>query len=116
MSKQPKVPKPQLYPSEIYQSGKPSPAQRPVRPRSLKGHPDIRSTKEYKQAARRWTSIMVGLPIIMYTSWVLYERGKFKSLIVPFNQIADNINLVYGNKSVKEIARPSLPDRSSNSS
>ncbi|RDH39588.1 hypothetical protein BDQ94DRAFT_133321 [Aspergillus welwitschiae] len=35
---------------------------------------DIRQTKEYKVAARRWISVMVGLPILMYTSWSLYER------------------------------------------
>ncbi|GFN13056.1 uncharacterized protein AtWU_02854 [Aspergillus tubingensis] len=35
---------------------------------------DIRQTKEYKLAARRWISVMVGLPILMYTSWSLYER------------------------------------------
>ncbi|KAL4974851.1 hypothetical protein BDW66DRAFT_138714 [Aspergillus desertorum] len=35
---------------------------------------DIRQTKEYKAAARRWISTIVALPILMYTSWVLYER------------------------------------------
>ena len=25
----------------------------------------------------RWTSAIVGLPIVMYTSWILYERSKF---------------------------------------
>ncbi|KAE8348703.1 hypothetical protein BDV28DRAFT_80218 [Aspergillus coremiiformis] len=35
---------------------------------------DIRQTKEYKLAARRWVSTIVALPILMYTSYVLYER------------------------------------------
>lgn len=36
----------------------------------------------YKAALRRWTSIIVGLPIAIVTSWMLYERlvlGKDKS-------------------------------------
>ncbi|KAL4899747.1 hypothetical protein BDW74DRAFT_107218 [Aspergillus multicolor] len=35
---------------------------------------DIRQTKEYKAASRRWISTIVALPILFYTSWVLYER------------------------------------------
>ncbi|QSS64498.1 hypothetical protein I7I51_01566 [Histoplasma capsulatum] len=35
---------------------------------------DIRNTKQYKTAARRWTSVMVALPILLYTSYALYER------------------------------------------
>ncbi|KAN0071549.1 hypothetical protein V8E54_010145 [Elaphomyces granulatus] len=35
---------------------------------------NIRQTKEYKIAARKWTSTIVALPILLYTSWVLYER------------------------------------------
>ncbi|KAJ5810219.1 uncharacterized protein N7503_002437 [Penicillium pulvis] len=63
------------YPSEQFRPGQPTPAPRPQRPRpSLKGHPDIRSTKEYKLAARRWTSTIVALPFLMYTSYILYER------------------------------------------
>ncbi|PWY93498.1 hypothetical protein BO94DRAFT_344547 [Aspergillus sclerotioniger CBS 115572] len=38
------------------------------------GVKDIRQTKEYKIAARRWLSTMVALPILMYTSWSLWER------------------------------------------
>ncbi|KAE8344182.1 hypothetical protein BDV24DRAFT_127546 [Aspergillus arachidicola] len=49
---------------------------------------DIRQTKEYKVAARRWLSTIVALPILMYTSYVLYER-------------------TYLNKSQKHLARPS---------
>ncbi|KAJ5622334.1 hypothetical protein N7528_005566 [Penicillium herquei] len=42
------------YPSEQFKPGQTTPAGRPQRPPrpSLKGHPDIRSTKEYKAAAR----------------------------------------------------------------
>ncbi|PKY02036.1 hypothetical protein P168DRAFT_292152 [Aspergillus campestris IBT 28561] len=46
--------------------------QRP--PLSGMGVRDIRQTKEYKVAARRWLSTIVALPVFMYTSWVLYER------------------------------------------
>ncbi|PYH47325.1 uncharacterized protein BP01DRAFT_354521 [Aspergillus saccharolyticus JOP 1030-1] len=35
---------------------------------------DIRQTKEYKAAARKWLSTIVALPILMYTSYILYER------------------------------------------
>lgn len=28
----------------------------------------------------RWLSTIVALPIVMYTSWILYERGEFFSL------------------------------------
>ncbi|KAJ5708360.1 hypothetical protein N7488_008161 [Penicillium malachiteum] len=43
------------YPSEQFKPGQTTPAARPQRPNrpSLKGHPDIRSTKEYKAAARK---------------------------------------------------------------
>ncbi|CAG7963319.1 unnamed protein product [Penicillium nalgiovense] len=51
----------------------PRPVQQPA-PRLPKGVDDIRKTKEYKAAARRWTTTIVGLPIVMYTSWILYER------------------------------------------
>ncbi|OGE57910.1 hypothetical protein PENARI_c001G00735 [Penicillium arizonense] len=61
----------------------PRPVQQPA-PRTIKGVEDIRQTKEYKTAARRWTSAIVGLPIVMYTSWILYER-------------------IYGNKSAKRL-------------
>ncbi|KAI9369810.1 hypothetical protein BJX61DRAFT_126053 [Aspergillus egyptiacus] len=44
---------------------------RPQRPLPVK---DLRQTKEYKAAARRWVSTIVALPILMYTSYVLYER------------------------------------------
>ncbi|KAJ5480743.1 hypothetical protein N7539_006637 [Penicillium diatomitis] len=46
----------------------PRPAARPLNPA------DIRKTKEYKVAARRWLSSIVALPIVIYTSWILYER------------------------------------------
>ncbi|EEH41664.2 hypothetical protein PAAG_03227 [Paracoccidioides lutzii Pb01] len=35
---------------------------------------DIRQTKQYKILARRWTSAMVALPILIYTSYELYQR------------------------------------------
>ncbi|KAJ5582593.1 hypothetical protein N7535_001213 [Penicillium sp. DV-2018c] len=63
----------------------PRPVQQPAAPRLPKGVDDIRKTKEYKAAARRWTATIVGLPIVMYTSWILYER-------------------LYGGKSPKRLA------------
>ncbi|OJD10612.1 hypothetical protein AJ78_08423 [Emergomyces pasteurianus Ep9510] len=48
--------------------------QRPAEhPPSVKPQ-DIRNTKQYKTLARRWTSAMVALPILLYTSYALYER------------------------------------------
>ncbi|KAL4804267.1 hypothetical protein BDV18DRAFT_29067 [Aspergillus unguis] len=49
------------------------PESRPRRPLPMSVE-DIRKTKEYKAASRRWVSTIVALPILMYTSWVLYER------------------------------------------
>ncbi|KAJ5949098.1 hypothetical protein N7454_000682 [Penicillium verhagenii] len=87
-----------VYPSEQFRSGQPTPAPRPQRQSpSLKGHPDIRSTKEYKVAARRWTSTIVALPFLMYTSYILYER-------------------VYGDKSQKHFAPPKKEQEESSSS
>ncbi|KAL5342836.1 hypothetical protein BJX70DRAFT_271464 [Aspergillus crustosus] len=47
------------------------PRRRPPLPSNVQ---DLRQTKEYKAAARRWISTIVALPILMYTSWVLFER------------------------------------------
>ncbi|KAL3473598.1 hypothetical protein BJX99DRAFT_233489 [Aspergillus californicus] len=47
---------------------------RPRRPQRQLPVTDIRQTKEYKTAARRWVSTIVALPILMYTSYVLFER------------------------------------------
>ncbi|KAF7618134.1 hypothetical protein F9C07_4837 [Aspergillus flavus] len=68
----------------------PQSLQRPPHPprRGPQSVRDIRQTKEYKIAARRWLSTIVALPILMYTSYVLYER-------------------TYLNKSQKHLARPS---------
>ncbi|KAE8394718.1 hypothetical protein BDV23DRAFT_147016 [Aspergillus alliaceus] len=65
-----------------------------MNPQSLQSQPprrglpvqDIRQTKEYKVAARRWLSTIVALPILMYTSYVLYERTylhKSRKHLVP---------------------------------
>ncbi|KAF3386854.1 hypothetical protein F1880_000794 [Penicillium rolfsii] len=71
----------------------PRPAPRPV------NSADIRKTKEYKVAARRWLSTIVALPIVMYTSWILYER-------------------VYKNKSPRKLLppKPSQQDSSDSTS
>ncbi|KAJ6104549.1 hypothetical protein N7523_010869 [Penicillium sp. IBT 18751x] len=71
---------------------KPAPdAVKPARPmRSA----DIRKTKEYKSAARKWTGAMVGIPFVIITSWILYER-------------------IYGNKSVKKLPAPKRESSSS---
>ncbi|XHG00836.1 hypothetical protein AWENTII_004250 [Aspergillus wentii] len=61
---------------------------RPARPTPTPSPQDIRQTKEYKVAARRWTSTIVALPIFLVTSWMLYER-------------------TYGDKSPKHLVGPS---------
>ncbi|KAL1999322.1 hypothetical protein VTN02DRAFT_4675 [Thermoascus thermophilus] len=68
-----------LTPQEIKELvSRPPPPPRPV---------DIRQTKEYKAAARKWTSTIVALPILIYTSYILYERAfkgrQQKRLIGP---------------------------------
>ncbi|KAJ5774077.1 hypothetical protein N7457_008973 [Penicillium paradoxum] len=67
------------------------PVRQPAAPQVPKGVEDIRQTKEYKAAARRWTATIVGLPIAMYTSWILYER-------------------LYGGKSAKRLGEPVTKD------
>ncbi|QQK41277.1 hypothetical protein Pdw03_4131 [Penicillium digitatum] len=62
------------YRSVDPKSRPPRPVQQPAPSRLPKGVDDIRKTKEYKAAARRWTSIIVGLPIVLCTSYVLYDR------------------------------------------
>ncbi|KAL2371458.1 hypothetical protein BDBG_00519 [Blastomyces gilchristii SLH14081] len=49
---------------------------KPQRPEPAPGvkPQDIRNTKQYKSLARRWTSAVVALPILLYTSYALYER------------------------------------------
>ncbi|PWY66973.1 hypothetical protein BO83DRAFT_380800 [Aspergillus eucalypticola CBS 122712] len=66
---QPPPPKPRVIMDPHHRQPMPPRGQRPAG--AVK---DIRQTKEYKLAARRWISVMVGLPILMYTSWSLYER------------------------------------------
>ncbi|KAL2818822.1 hypothetical protein BDW59DRAFT_126865 [Aspergillus cavernicola] len=55
-----------LRPRQQPPSPRPRPPSLPVK--------DIRQTREYKSAARRWISTIVALPILMYTSYVLFER------------------------------------------
>jgi hypothetical protein len=35
------------------------------------------SSPEYKQASRRYVSVMVALPILLVTSYFLFDRCKF---------------------------------------
>lgn len=69
-------------------------ATRPIR---LPKRPeDIRQTKEYKIAARKWISTIVALPILFVTSYMLYER-------------------TYGNKKQRHLMKPADPQtRSAN--
>ncbi|KAL4948864.1 hypothetical protein BDW69DRAFT_85777 [Aspergillus filifer] len=47
----------------------------PAAPKSFpKTVNEIRQTKEYKAASRRWLSTIVALPILIYSSWELYDR------------------------------------------
>ncbi|RHZ43129.1 uncharacterized protein CDV56_101265 [Aspergillus thermomutatus] len=64
---------------------------RTIRPGTQAPITDIRQTKEYKVAARRWLSTIVALPIFLYTSWVLYDR-------------------TYGNSKPKRIIRLNTTD------
>ncbi|KAL4946677.1 hypothetical protein BDV06DRAFT_218143 [Aspergillus oleicola] len=50
----------------------------PRRPPHPKTVADIRQTKEYKAASRRWLSTIVALPILIYSSWALYERNYLR--------------------------------------
>ncbi|KAI1264856.1 hypothetical protein F5Y18DRAFT_69098 [Xylariaceae sp. FL1019] len=50
-----------------------APAQAPVRIRAPR-FPANTNSKAYKQAARRWTSTMVALPILIVTSYYLFDR------------------------------------------
>ncbi|KAJ9290156.1 hypothetical protein DTO027B5_1443 [Paecilomyces variotii] len=52
--------------------------QRRTAPRLPTSPEDIRKTPQYKAAARRWTSTIVALPILIYSSYILYERSTGK--------------------------------------
>ncbi|KAL2268431.1 hypothetical protein VTJ83DRAFT_3277 [Remersonia thermophila] len=57
-------------------ASQPSPARRPLYPMPPppgKKPVDVNS-KEYKQLASRWVRIIVGLPFVIVTSWLLYKR------------------------------------------
>lgn len=45
------------------------------RPQAQVPKPANTSSKEYKRAARKVTSVMVALPILLVTSYYLFERG-----------------------------------------
>lgn len=61
----------------------------------------------------RWTSTIVALPIVMYTSWILYERGMFFIFIfqIPrlYMMLQHNlrVHLVYGEKTPKKLVNSS---------
>ncbi|KAL4784811.1 hypothetical protein BJX76DRAFT_202778 [Aspergillus varians] len=90
MSTQPPPRNPDLKPRVVTDPNlQPRPQRRPLPVK------DIRQTKEYKAASRRWTSTIVALPILMYTSWVLYERTygdkqpkRLSDVHVPSNEDA----------------------------
>ncbi|EAS29545.3 uncharacterized protein CIMG_08291 [Coccidioides immitis RS] len=46
----------------------------PAQSRQQAAAQDIRNSKPYKSFARRWTATIVALPILLYTSYALYER------------------------------------------
>ncbi|OJD23780.1 hypothetical protein ACJ73_04867 [Blastomyces percursus] len=76
--RQPPSHPPPVRPPLSQASSAPKEAQR-VKPQRSEPAPgvkpqDIRNTKQYKSLARRWTSAMVALPILLYTSYALYER------------------------------------------
>ncbi|EFR05380.1 hypothetical protein MGYG_08391 [Nannizzia gypsea CBS 118893] len=67
-------------PSVYLQPPKPShvvPTQEELGRMGVRGapkQPDIKRTPQYKSAARRWTMTIVALPILLYTSYSLYQR------------------------------------------
>ncbi|KAH1935707.1 hypothetical protein KXV48_002541 [Aspergillus fumigatus] len=72
---------------------------RTTRPRTQAQITDIRQTKEYKVAARRWLSTIVALPIFLYTSWVLYDRTSSSVLGFGFSLVRE-FHLVDGYSAV----------------
>jgi len=44
---------------------------------------DIKSP-EYKSASRKWTSLMVGLPFLIVSSYFLYDRRELPDLSQTF--------------------------------
>lgn len=49
-------------------------AQLPPRPAATRPKRVDLSSPEYKRAARKYTQLMVALPILLVTSWVLFDR------------------------------------------
>ncbi|KAL2051084.1 hypothetical protein ABVK25_008678 [Lepraria finkii] len=48
--------------------------------------PGFKAVGSYNTVARRWIGIMVGIPIVFVTSYVLYQRlflGKEQTALVP---------------------------------
>ncbi|KAK0516807.1 hypothetical protein JMJ35_001410 [Cladonia borealis] len=57
-----------------------------VKSRTKDGSPGFNAIGSYKTIARRWTGILVGIPVIFVTSYVLYGRiilGKPQSQVLP---------------------------------
>ncbi|PYH87567.1 hypothetical protein BO71DRAFT_404565 [Aspergillus ellipticus CBS 707.79] len=68
-------PQPRVIMDAHLRRAAPGSGSRPPRPGAPgPGVTDIRQTKEYKALERRWISAIVALPILMYTSWILYDR------------------------------------------
>ncbi|KAL4796780.1 hypothetical protein BDV19DRAFT_76768 [Aspergillus venezuelensis] len=80
-SSRPRVVDPNLQPGF-------GPRRSPAAPASAKPKPfpktlnEIRQTKEYKAASRRWLSTIVALPILIYSSWELYDRRECFCLVI----------------------------------
>ncbi|KAI0160601.1 hypothetical protein GGR57DRAFT_519478 [Xylariaceae sp. FL1272] len=51
-----------------------APIRNPIQQRNAPRVPADTNSKAYKQAARRWTSTMVALPILIVTSYYLFDR------------------------------------------
>lgn len=64
------VPRPSI-PSAVYEAHNRAPPPSPPRIADT-------SSKEYKQAERKWLSVIVALPILFVTSYFLFDRRKCK--------------------------------------
>ncbi|KAJ5675517.1 hypothetical protein N7462_008414 [Penicillium macrosclerotiorum] len=104
------------HPRVVRPGGARRAAPRPVQPQAPY---EIRNTKEYKVAARRWLSGIVALPVALFTTWILYERGEYFLFLSQWQYLLDVEGcpckaimltlsslhgLVYGSQSVKRLS------------
>ncbi|KKY25170.1 hypothetical protein UCRPC4_g01976 [Phaeomoniella chlamydospora] len=59
-------------------TGPPNPGQIPLTPEQIE---NIRSSKQYKTAQAKWTRALVAMPIVIVTSYMLWERYRDGTLL-----------------------------------